>query len=228
MPAPALSCNSPLLTQPVACEATPPRCHPRVICCSWDRQDTPEESEPPPCPRKARIHHNSGSAATAPSAPRGDALWHRRLGSAVPQTPLSPPTCHACLPRQAWRGGGHLATARVPYKERNPGTGYTLPPAPLPGIALENSRQPVALQNSHGSALAWGWLPAWRAALCNGCSMTPVLFGDPEVAVKALITPVGSGHRELTFLSSDLVTGKQPPRSCRPDFQGPAWPGWCL
>lgn len=62
VPAPTSSCNTPLLTQPVAREATPPPHHPRVISCSG-ADKTPQRSPTLlPGPAKPISHRDSGSA----------------------------------------------------------------------------------------------------------------------------------------------------------------------
>lgn len=101
------------------------------------------------------------------------------------------------------------------------GTGHTLLllPAHHPGNTLANSwpllplpRQPLALRSGCSSALAWGWLSVWWAALRHGWSMNPVLFRDLEAVAKAPINLGRVRQRiircELPFLSSGLITGK--------------------
>lgn len=100
-------------------------------------------------------------------------------------------------------------TARVPYKERNPGTGHT----PLPALASswKTHSSPRAAEQPRlspclglaasmvGSAMQW---------LVHGPCPVRGLGGGSEGTDNPSRVRQQVNHRELTFLSSDLVMRK--------------------
>jgi len=230
-----------LLQQPIADAAGgtrghPPASSPEGQLPQRDREDTPEEPAPPPCPAKPPPHHDGGSGHLCSGGdawPRGG-RWH---GRAAPRPPLSPAACRTCLLRQAWHGAGHAPDARVPYKERNAGTGHAplRPPDHRPGSTPANSR-PLPDPAAPGQRLQLGprlgLAPGVVGSSAPRLVRDPIPLGDPEGGgegtdepsrVRQLVT-----HCELPLPPSALTTGRQPPSSRTLDFQGPVWRGWPL